>query len=317
MPHVSVSSPPPPPKHSDRTESPNIPFTLLFVRLETSPLARFACFPLLHFTASCFVFRLVNRYPRISVHGSHAYTMSTHSCSQPSSPALAETPQLICTETNARPSSPTDPVLAKRDSGTSTSSVDISLCTPYSPTALSEFDFIAKTFPLPLDRDQQEEVIRDDVSDFPVEIPLLGEETDEIAGADLRGFDSLHGSQSWAREDLALWRSRCHLSGTSQSTTSLPATLTILPPSTSKRNSSSVSLPMSLPDLTDSTATSTTFNWSATGDSDWPSGSSQPPTMAKQRSEKEPDLLAQNVNMSDTADAHSESRSERYIVWRR
>ncbi|KAJ9124322.1 hypothetical protein QFC22_001122 [Naganishia vaughanmartiniae] len=113
-----------------------------------------------------------------------------------SAEALAETPQLICTETNARPASPTDPVLAEHCNRTSTSSDDISLCTPYSPTALSEFDFIAKTFPLPLDRDQQGEavgeVIRDGVADFPIGIPLPGEETEVIVEADSSGSDSWH-----------------------------------------------------------------------------------------------------------------------------
>lgn len=242
--------------------------------------------------------------------------MSTSSGSQVASPALAETPQLLCSETSARPASPTEEsALTGRRSGTaSSSSIDISLCTPYSPTALSEFDFIAKTFPLPLDRDQQGVVTRDDVSDFPVAIPLPGEETEEIVEADLCGSDSLHGSQSWAREDLALWRSRCHQSGTSQSTTSLPTTLTILPPS--QRNRSVISLPTSLPDLTDSTATSTTFNLTATGESHWPNGTSQSSaTMMKhdyypQKSEKGPDSLAQNPTVSDFADQSSELKSE-------
>ncbi|KAJ9106346.1 hypothetical protein QFC21_001492 [Naganishia friedmannii] len=237
-----------------------------------------------------------------------------------SAESLGETPQLPCTKSYARPPSPTDPVLAGRSSGTSTtSSVDISLCTPYSPTALSEFDFFAKTFPLPLNRDQSGEVTRDDVSDFPVGIPLPGDETGELAAAKSSWSDILHSSPSCAREDLALWRSQCHLSGTSQSTTSLPATLTILPPSASKRNSSVVSLPMSLPDLTDSTATSTTFNWSARGNSDWPSGSSQPPGMHRdyyaRKNEKEPDLQAQNIDESGAQDYHTSIFPEpRYVI---
>ncbi|KAJ9109837.1 hypothetical protein QFC19_001816 [Naganishia cerealis] len=183
---------------------------------------------------------------------------------------------------------------------------------------LSDFDFIAKTFPLPLERNQQPgEVKRDDFRDFPIGIPLLEGEAELLTEADLSGSESLHGGEAWAREDLALWRSQCHLSGNFQSTTSLPATLTVLPPSSENRNCSVISLPISLPDLCDSTATSTTFNLSARDPSGWPNGSPDMPEMIRehhiQQNDKEQNASAQHVNMSTAENYQCKFRCEHVV----
>lgn len=153
----------------------------------------------------------------------------------------------------------------------SSSSINFSLYTPDSPTAVYEFEQIARTFPLPLDKGRttpiRTERDRDiDPLDFPVEIAVAGEEEDLAPEVDSNWGDSCRGSGSWMNKGLTAWRSQCHRDA-NMSATSLPATANISPIGAPfKRNLSVISLPASVPELTNSTATSASFALSPTRD---------------------------------------------------
>lgn len=150
------------------------------------------------------------------------------------------------------------------------STINFSLYTPDSPTAVYDFEEIARSFPLPSNESSipSGRTGRDrdiDPSDFPVEIAPADEEDD--LGRDLGPSfgDSRRGSQSWKSKDLAAWRSQCHRDA-NVSAVSLPAVVEQYPAAAAERNLSVISLPTVMPDSSGNTAASGIFAPSPLGD---------------------------------------------------
>lgn len=142
------------------------------------------------------------------------------------------------------------------------SSINFSLCTPESPTAVFEFDQIASRFPLPLDHSNTSPVRAErdgkvELLDVPEEIAVLNEEEELTPDVDRTLLGDFRNGEAWVNRDLASWRFQCHRDA-NISATSLPIP-TISAIESVNRNSSVISLPASLPDLSESTATSATF----------------------------------------------------------
>lgn len=143
------------------------------------------------------------------------------------------------------------------------SSINFSLCTPDSPTAVYEFDQIASRFPLPLDHSNASPVRAErdgkvELLDVPEEIAVFSGEEGLTPYVDENLLEDYRHGTAWINSDLAAWRFQC-LRNANPSATSLPISSTMPASEPGERNSSVISLPASLPDLSNSTATSATF----------------------------------------------------------
>lgn len=150
------------------------------------------------------------------------------------------------------------------------STINFSLYTPDSPTAVYDFEEIARAFPLPLSKSEipSARTGRDrDIGplDFPVEIALLDEEEELGRELESNSGGSRRGSESWRNKDLAAWRSQCHRDA-NVSAISLPVVGERHPAASDKRNLSVISLPTVMPELSDHSAISTTFTQNTMGD---------------------------------------------------
>jgi hypothetical protein len=150
------------------------------------------------------------------------------------------------------------------------SSINFSLCTPDSPTAIYEFDQIASRFPLPLDHSNVSPVRAErdgkvELLDVPEEIAVLNDEDELSPDADQTLLGDFRNSEAWISRDLSAWRFQCHPDA-NLSATSLPIPSIVTTGEPAKRSLSVISLPASLPDLSESTATSATFALSPSQD---------------------------------------------------
>jgi hypothetical protein len=163
-----------------------------------------------------------------------------------------------------------DPRISQYNQHRNSSTINFSLYTPDSPTAVYDFEEIARAFPLPTNTSnilsQRPGKDRNvDPLDFPVEIALADEEEELGRELESNSGGSRRGSESWMNKDLAAWRSQCHRDA-NLSATSLPVAAERYPGAADKRNPSVISLPTVMPELSDSTATSATFALSPIGD---------------------------------------------------
>lgn len=143
------------------------------------------------------------------------------------------------------------------------SSINFSLCTPDSPTAVYEFDQIASRFPLPLDHNNASPVRAErngkvELLDVPEEIAAFTGEEGLIPYVHQNLFEDYRHGTACINRDLAAWRFQCHRDA-NLSATSLPISSSMPAIEPGERNLSVISLPASLSDLNNSTATSATF----------------------------------------------------------
>ncbi|GHJ88476.1 hypothetical protein NliqN6_4878 [Naganishia liquefaciens] len=143
------------------------------------------------------------------------------------------------------------------------SSINFSLSTPDSPSAVYEFDQFASRFPLPLDHSNSSPVRAErdgkiELLDVPEEIAVFNGEEELSPEFDHTLVEDYRNGKAWINRDLIAWKFECERD-VNLSVTSLP----IAPAETTieqgKRNLSVISLPASLPDLSDSPVTTATF----------------------------------------------------------
>lgn len=178
----------------------------------------------------------------------------------------------------------TEPSQLDHSDYSGSSSINFSLCTPDSPTAIYEFDQIASRFPLPSDHSNVSPVRAErdgkvELLDVPEEIAVANEEDGLSPEADQTLLGDYQNSEAWISRDLTAWRFQCNRDA-NLSATSLPIPLTVSACNPAKRNLSVISLPASLPDLSESTATSATFALSPSQDNTF-TGSQQDPHLER------------------------------------